>query len=163
MQLATTILALAGALGAGTVGGIFFAFSSFVMPALVRLPAREGLAAMQSINVAVLRPSFLGTFLGQALLSLAAVGLAVLQRGEAGALLLGLGGALYLIGTFLVTGARNVPLNNVLAAVEPEAPGAADTWTDYAQRWTRWNHVRTAAALLATLSFCLFLTRHVAS
>jgi hypothetical protein len=43
------------------VGGIFFTFSSFVMKALARLPSAEGIAAMQSINVVVLNPSFLGS------------------------------------------------------------------------------------------------------
>jgi uncharacterized membrane protein len=33
------------------VGGIFFAFSAFVMKALDRLPPAQGIAAMQSINV----------------------------------------------------------------------------------------------------------------
>jgi uncharacterized membrane protein len=31
-----------------------------------RLPAREGIAAMQSINVVVINPAFLGVFLGTA-------------------------------------------------------------------------------------------------
>jgi len=41
-------------LGSALVGGIFFAFSSFVMKALARVPSAEGIAAMQSINVVVL-------------------------------------------------------------------------------------------------------------
>jgi uncharacterized membrane protein len=43
-------VALAAALGAGLNGGVFFAFSGFVMPALQRLPAAQGIAAMQSIT-----------------------------------------------------------------------------------------------------------------
>ena len=53
-------LAFAAARGSGVVGGVFFAFSSFVMAALARRPAHEGIAAMQSINVVVLNRSFLG-------------------------------------------------------------------------------------------------------
>jgi len=34
------------------IGGVFFAFSTFVMKALVRVPAVPGIAAMQSINIA---------------------------------------------------------------------------------------------------------------
>ncbi len=48
------------------VGGIFFAFSSFVMRALAKMPDAEGIAAMQSINVVVINPSFLGAFVGSA-------------------------------------------------------------------------------------------------
>ena len=38
------------AVGSGVMGGVLFAFSSFVMPALNRIPAREAVLAMQSIN-----------------------------------------------------------------------------------------------------------------
>ena len=40
------------------------------MKALSRLPTRGGIAAMQSINIAVLSPWFLGAFLGTAALYL---------------------------------------------------------------------------------------------
>lgn len=59
-------LTLFGALGCGLVAGIFFAFSAFVMKALSRLPPGEGIAAMQSINVAVLNSWFMTAFLGTA-------------------------------------------------------------------------------------------------
>jgi uncharacterized membrane protein len=47
---------LATALGCGLVAGVFFAFSSFVMPALKRLPPAQGIAAMQSINKLAVTP-----------------------------------------------------------------------------------------------------------
>jgi hypothetical protein len=50
--LIVTLTVLA-ALGSGLVAGIFFAFSAFLMTALSRLPPLQGIAAMQSINVAV--------------------------------------------------------------------------------------------------------------
>ena len=59
-------LTLCAALGCGLMAGVFFAFSAFVMKALARLPPGEGLAAMQSINVAVVNPWFLVAFLGTA-------------------------------------------------------------------------------------------------
>jgi uncharacterized membrane protein len=69
-----------------------------------------------------------------------------------------LGGAvLYFVGTFLVTIFGNVPLNNKLAAVSATDPAAANLWEHYLNRWTKWNHVRTAAALLAVLLFSLGL------
>lgn len=154
------VLALAGVLGSGTIGGVFFAFSSFVMPALGRLATGQGLAAMQSINVAVIRPSFLGAFIGTALLSLGTLALAGLRWGESGAPLLATGGALYFVGTFLVTIARNVPLNNALEKVKSTDAQAAQDWENYLRRWTIWNHVRTGAALLATVLFSLVLMGH---
>ncbi|MGH7600945.1 MAG: hypothetical protein ACREOI_31695, partial [bacterium] len=58
------VLTLFAALGCGLIAGVFFAFSAFVMKALSRLPPSEGIAAMQSINVAVINPVFLTVFLG---------------------------------------------------------------------------------------------------
>jgi uncharacterized membrane protein len=49
------VLTFATALGCGLVAGIFFAFSAFVMKALLRLPPAQGMATMQAVNVAVHR------------------------------------------------------------------------------------------------------------
>jgi uncharacterized membrane protein len=43
-------LTLITALGCGLAAGVFYAFSTFVMKALARLPAAQGFAAMQSIS-----------------------------------------------------------------------------------------------------------------
>jgi len=69
------------------------------------------------------------------------------------------GGALYFVGTFLVTVAFNVPLNNSLAVVAPDAPDAEQQWAGYVSRWTAWNHVRTVAALAALACFMMALAR----
>ena len=145
----------AAALGSGLIAGAFFAFSTFVMKALARLPAREGVAAMQSINVVVINPLFLGVFLGTAALSVVAAVGAVARWNHRGAGCLLLGAALYLFGTFLVTVAFNVPLNNALAAVPASHPDAPHHWARYVSRWTAWNHVRTLAALAATAAFII--------
>src|SRR5215203_2738800 len=54
------------ALGAGLVGGVFHAFSTFIMSALARIRPSQGIAAMQSINITVLNPWFLLPFVGTA-------------------------------------------------------------------------------------------------
>ncbi len=56
------ILTLISALGCGLVAGVFFAFSTFVMKALDRLPPAQGMTAMQSINVVVINPWFMTAF-----------------------------------------------------------------------------------------------------
>jgi uncharacterized membrane protein len=53
-------------LGSALVGGVFFAFSSFVMKALARIGSADGISAMQSIDVVVINRSFLGPFMGSA-------------------------------------------------------------------------------------------------
>ncbi len=150
-------------LGSALVGGIFFAFSSFIMKALAGVPSAEGIGAMQSINVVVLNPSFLGAFMGTAVLSLVAGGLALAGWGRPSALFF-LGGAIfYLVGTFLVTALRNVPLNDQLAAVSATDPDAGDVWKHYLDRWTMWNHVRTVSAMISALLFTLGLLQNGAT
>jgi len=154
------VIGITALLGSALVAGIFFAFSSFVMKALARLPAVEGMAAMQSINVVVLNPAFLSVFLGTAVVSLGAGGLALAGWGQPSAGYF-LGGAiLYLVGTVLVTGLGNVPLNDQLAALSATDPGAQDLWAFYVNRWTLWNHLRTVAALAAALLYTLGLLRY---
>ncbi len=144
-------------LGSAVTGGVFFAFSSFVMKALARLPVSEGIAAMQSINIVVLNPSFLGTFMGTAVVSagIAAFTLAEWSQ-QTGLLLLG-GSIAYCAGSFLVTILCNVPLNKQLAAARPSEPTSQTLWEHYLDRWTAWNHVRTAAAIIAALLYSLGL------
>ncbi|MHC5767612.1 MAG: hypothetical protein ACYTXI_18715 [Nostoc sp.] len=52
-------LKLFTALGCSLVAGVLFAFSTFVMnDALARLQPKEGIAAMQSINITAINPLF---------------------------------------------------------------------------------------------------------
>jgi len=152
-------LTLIAALGCGLIAGVFFAFSTFVMKALARLPPGAGIAAMQSINIVVLNPSFLGTFLGTAAACILAMISSLLRWHEPEALYLFAGSALYLVGTLLVTIVFNVPRNDALASVAPSDPASANMWTGYVARWTAWNHVRAAAALAAAASFSMALAR----
>jgi uncharacterized membrane protein len=59
-------LTLSSALGCGLMAGFFFAFLICVMNALAHLPAAQGIAAMQSINIAVLNRWFFAVFFGTA-------------------------------------------------------------------------------------------------
>ena len=150
-------LTLITALGCGLVAGVFYAFSTFVMKALARLPAAQGIAAMQSINIVVINPLFMGAFCGTAAACVLVVVFSLLRWNEAGAVYLLSGGLAYLVGTILVTMAFNVPRNNALAAADPQSSGGARLWAGYVTSWTAWNHVRTAAALAAAglLTFAL--------
>jgi len=152
-------LALFSTLGCGLIGGVFFAFSSFVMNALARLPAAQGIAAMQSINVVVINPLFMTAFLGTAAACVLLVVSSLLRWREPGAACLLAGGMLYFVGAFLVTVLFNVPRNNALAAVDPTSAEGARLWADYVGGWTAWNHVRTAASLAAAALLTIALMR----
>lgn len=148
---------LSAAIGCGLVAGIFFAFSTFIMKALARLPAAEGIAAMQSINVAVLNPWFMLAFFGTAVACVLASITALVQGHEPAAVYVVVGSGLYLVGTVMVTIVFNVPWNESLESVARADPGGARLWADYVAGWTNWNHVRTLAALVAAASFGLAL------
>lgn len=150
-DFAVYVLTLLAALGSALVGGVLMAFSDFVMKALGRVAPEAGVAAMQEINVVVLRSWFLRAFFATALLSLALVVLALARWQWPDSFLPLAGGLLYLTGPIAVTVFRNVPLNNKLAR-----DGRA-TWAEYLVAWTRWNHVRTVAAFGAAALFALAL------
>jgi len=60
------VLTLLAALGCAMMAGVFFAFSAFVMKALARLPAEQGIGAMQAINVAAVTFAFMAALFGTA-------------------------------------------------------------------------------------------------
>lgn len=144
-------------LGCALVAGIFFAFSTFVMTALGRLPPAQGVAAMQSINLVVINRWFLTVFFGTALMCVTVMAATLAQWHTASGVLLLAGGLLYVVGTILVTMSFNVPRNNALAAVAPQDPQAGALWARYLSSWTAWNHVRTIAAFAAAVLFSIAL------
>jgi uncharacterized membrane protein len=149
-------VSLATAIGCGLVAGVFFAFSGFVMAGLDRLPAGQGVAAMQSINRTAVRPPLMIAMFATAALCVGLAIWAVRTWGDRRAGLTLAGSLLYLVGAVGVTGAGNVPLNNELDNIDPRSAGAAGEWSDYLGSWMAWNHVRgvlsAAAAVLLTIA-----------
>ncbi|MBW4655978.1 MAG: DUF1772 domain-containing protein [Kaiparowitsia implicata GSE-PSE-MK54-09C] len=150
-------LKLCTALGCGLVAGVFFAFSTFVMKALGQQPPAQGIAAMQSINLTVINPWFMGVLFGTAGACLVWAIAAGVNSQQPGARWMLLGSLLYLLGSIGVTLAFNVPLNDALATVTPDSPAGVTLWAKYLTHWTLWNHVRTIAALGAATLLTLAL------
>jgi uncharacterized membrane protein len=143
-------LTFATALGCGLSAGVFFAFSSFVMPALDRLAPAQSIRAMNSINKLAVTPVFMTALFGTAL-ACAVLGVwAVTSWGERPAAFALAGCALFLAGAIVVTIAANVPLNDALMKVDPEATDAATRWSTYLSDWSPWNHVRAVTAIAAS-------------
>lgn len=152
----TPLLLGTAAVGSGLVGGVFFAFSGFVLPALSRLPAGAGTAAMQAVNRAAVTPPLMTALFGTAAVAAAVAATSVValrgdDDGDRGAALLALGGAgLYLVAGVAVTVVANVPLNDRLAGAVAGTPEGAQTWGHYLRAWGAWNHVRTVGCLAAS-------------
>ena len=149
----TLWLTVTAALASALMGGIFFAFSSFVMPALGRIPPAEGIRAMQRINIDVFHWSFVVAFFGTPAACLALAVQALRHWNDAGAPFAIAGSVVYLVGCLLVTGAGNVPRNNALAKVDANTVDARREWERFARGWVRWNHLRTVACLAAAAAF----------
>ena len=132
----------------GVAGGVFFAFSTYVMPALDRVAPAQAVAAMQAINVAAVAP-FTTVQGAPAVLSVALIVDALLDwRGTASALIMA-AGVVYIGGLIALTGGYHVPRNNALDRVDAAGPEAAAAWRRYAGPWTRGNHIRALAGALA--------------
>lgn len=132
--------------GAAIVGGVFLAFSTFVMTGIRALPPGPGLTAMQSINRAAPTPVFMLALLGTAAASLVLGLSSLFDLAEPAAVHRVIGSALYLLAIAL-TIVYHIPRNNALDTVDPAAPDAARRWAEYAPGWVSWNHLRTIAAI----------------
>jgi uncharacterized membrane protein len=143
-------LTLFSIIGCGLIAGVFFAFSTFVMSALARLPSTQSITAMQSINIAVINPLFMTVFLGTAAACVLLLVSSLSKWHQPGIAYLIIGSLLYIVGTFSVTIIFNVPLNETLAKVEPGSTVGENIWATYLVNWTFWNHIRTLAAAGAT-------------
>jgi uncharacterized membrane protein len=146
---ATLILLWLAAVGCGLMGGIYFAFSTFIMRAFATLEPAQATAAMNAINVVILRSPFMPLFW---LTTIAALALVLLElpawQSMTGRLAIA-SGVVYLLGMFVCTVVFNVPLNDGLAAASSDAA----LWQRYLAEWTRWNHVRTIASTAACAGF----------
>ena len=143
----------ASAIVAALSGGVFFAFSTFVMGALGRLEHAEGIRAMQSINVVVINPRFFAVFFGAGLLAIVTLVLEFAIGHGGGRTAIVVGTIAYLAGCIGVTVVGNVPLNGRLAAVDADTDEGATVWGEYLHRWTLWNHVRTGFCIVAAVAF----------
>jgi uncharacterized membrane protein len=150
------VVALLGVIGSALIAGLFFAFSTAVMPALRRLRPAAGAEAMQQVNRVIQNPLFLLVFSGTGLLCLLLV-IGAPFSGSPGTVWIVIGALLYLVGGFGLTMVVNVPMNNRLDAANPLTDRGTSIWADYLSRWTAWNHVRALACTAATAALTIGL------
>lgn len=150
-------LLVAAAVACGLQAGTYYTWGSGVMPGLAHTDDRTFVHAMQQMNVAIVNPVFLATFLGGPALAVAA---AVVARSSARPWVVA--GAGLAIATVAVTAVGNIPLNNALDAAGPIAsiadPGAVRA--EFEDAWVRLNLTRavTSAASLACLTWACLRT-----
>ena len=154
-----SILLLATVILTGLSAGFFLAWQISVIPGTKRVLDSTYLETMQSINRAILNPAFFFIFFGTLLVS----GVASVYEFQSSKLVFGLtlaSAISYALGTFGVTAAGNVPLNNELDVLDIgriTSEKVAEFRLYYESNWNRLHLIRTVFAVLSFLFSVLAL------
>ena len=151
MLTLTLIVAFLNLVLLSAVFGVYFTYSNSVVPGLDQTDPEKAVEAMRKMNIAIMNPAFLLSFTGPVVTS-AATGFLLLGLDENTSAYLYLAAAVvYLLGSLVVTGRINVPMNNAL--VNSTSTDWQQLWADFSPRWRRWNTVRTLSSAV-TLLLC---------
>ena len=129
----------------GFIGGVYFAFSFFVMQSLKKTSAPHAIRTMNTINLVILKSPFMILFFFSSFIAFILLWenliLYKLMSYE------GFASLIFLLGMFICTATKNVPLNNKLADFDfnDSSCNPEIEWNDYYTNWIKWNHVRTTS------------------
>ena len=126
-----TVLLWVTALSSGLMAGVYFAFSAFIIKAFDNIETSQAIATMKSINKVILNSSFMPVFFGSSIISLVLSTVAMLYWNEPGTALMLSTGMVCVVGMFVCTVVFNVPLNNLLARLDPQSDNAPQVWLHY--------------------------------
>lgn len=144
-------------------GGVFKAFSEFIMRALARPAPAVGVSAMQEINRTVLGTEFVFAILALgAVIPLFAIAALMCSQGLA-VTLIAIAALAYVPFVPGMTIFGNVPMNDRLDRLDPASDEAAAYWPLYVRRWTLMNHARMAGCIVAAALFALAAATQAAS
>lgn len=151
-MLVVNVLLLITATLTGLSAGLLYAYACSVNLGLGRLPDKEYLAAMQSINKEILNPVFFMGFFGALILLPVTSFLNYSQPVTSRFIFLIVATLIYATGTFGVTAFGNVPLNNVLAKINLQSISSAEISKiriDFEGPWNRLHNIRTVASIIS--------------
>lgn len=140
----STVVLVAALIAAGLIAGLFYAYACSVMPGLARGDDKTFVEGMRGINIAIVNPVFMLTFLGAPLLAGVAI---FLNSGPRPWVIAGFA---CLVAMIVITGVVHIPLNN---ALESGGDDYAAVRAAFETVWVRWNILR---AVVSTAGFgCL--------
>lgn len=158
--LGATSLA-AAAVATGLSAGLYYAYACSVMIALGKFDDKTYVEVMNKINVVILNPVFMFSFLGSVAFSIAAA--AFHLRSDLRPVLIWIAAATVLnLSSLLISGGFNIPLNNHLATAT-DAVGTVDfagLRKDFETPWAAWNIVRALANTAASAALAMALVQH---
>ena len=133
----------------GFIGGVYFAFSFFVMQSLNKVSHSEAIRTMNSINSVILKSPFMFLFfLSSFIAFIMFLENLILNELTSNA---GFASLIFLLGMFICTAMKNVPLNNKLANFDfnDSTCNPENEWNYYYKNWIKWNHIRTTSCFLS--------------
>jgi len=146
------------ALWSAVIGGVFSAFSEFIMAGLLRAKPAGGIESMQHINRTVIKTQFVAGIILISVFSALFAFYAFAVFDGYGLAILILAPIVYVPSVFVMTVAGNVPMNNKLERLDHTSDEAKVYWIEYCRDWTRLNHVR---ALGSIITACLYISAAV--
>jgi uncharacterized membrane protein len=138
------------ALWSAIVGGVFSAFSEFIMSALIKTEASGAIEAMQNINRDVIKTQFVAGILSIAAFSAVFAVYSLFVFEGAALVTLILASLVYLGSVFVVTMVGSVPMNDALARLDHNSLDARIYWERYTRTWTLLNHARSFGSILTS-------------
>lgn len=157
----TTILMIT-TIFSGLMAGLFYAWSISVTPGLAKINDVSYLQAFQSMNRAIINPSFFVVFFGLAVL-LPVLSYLTFQTSISNQFWYVISATvLYFVGIMGVTIFGNVPLNNALEALQIESmtPEQMNEFRKgFESKWNRLNLIRTISSLLTFLLLVIACVR----
>ena len=155
MELSVQNLSLnASLILTGLSAGLFYAWSVSVIPGTQKIDDLSYLHTMQSINREILNPAFFIIFFGS-LITLFCSTFFTYSVSTTAFWVLIIATGFYLVGTVVVTGLGNVPLNNELEALKISELSTQEI-TEFRMYYeSRWNKLHTYRMLFSVFSFVM--------
>ncbi|MAI86795.1 MAG: hypothetical protein CMF99_06505 [Candidatus Marinimicrobia bacterium] len=131
----------------GFIGGVYFAFSFFVMHSFKKINHLEAIRIMNSINSVILKSPFMflfffSSFIAAILFLKNLISFKIIYNQVLSSLI-------FLGGMLLCTATKNVPLNKKLANFNDRTSDPEIEWDYYYKNWIKWNHIRTVSCFVA--------------
>lgn len=140
-----------GIVGSGLIAGLFWGWMVAVGPGLAKVSDHVYVSSMQAINRAILNPVFILTFVGTAVVLVAAAVLEFRAGRTRRAWWLTVAAGTYLLAVLGITVGGNVPLNDTLEAfdlADGTEQAIAAAREGYEGPWNRLHAIRSVASVL---------------
>ena len=143
------------ALWSAMTGGVFSAFSEFIMAGLRRAEPAGGIEVMQHINRTVIKNPFVTGILCITIFSVLFAFYGASHFYGFARVNLILASIAFVIAVFFTTAFGNVPMNKKLDRFKYNSVEAKAYWSEYGRNWTRLNHIRSLGSIITAILYTI--------